>query len=118
MLGMTQTARRLNQADFAAARGEAKVCMIVRGEAREGADEAVEQLLADFAHMVRAHEPGCRGYFIARAVGSRLHFAAHARFNGWIALRRHAASKHMQDLLPHLMAQLAAPVSLEVFLEV
>ncbi len=115
---MTQTAKRLGQADFAAARSEAKVCMLVRGEARPGADEAVEQILAAFAAKVRALEPGCRGYFITRSVGSREHFVAHARFDGWIALRRHAASAHMQEMLPHLMAELAAPVSLEVFLEV
>lgn len=115
---MVQTARRLSQADFAAARSETKVCLLVRGEARPGADEDVERILAGFAEQVRAGEPGCRSYFITRAVGSRLHFVAHARFDGWIALRRHAASAHMQAMLPHLMANLAAPVSLEVFLEV
>jgi quinol monooxygenase YgiN len=90
----------------------------LRGETHAGRDEDFLALLSDFAHRVRAEEAGCTSYVITRPLGSRQHFAVHAHFDGWDAFRAHAETEHMQRALPRLTACLAAPVAMEIFLEV
>jgi quinol monooxygenase YgiN len=51
-------------------------------------------------------------------MGSRRHFVVHARFVDWRAFQRHAETPHFNRMLPRLTALLAAPVSMEIFLEV
>lgn len=91
------------------------VCAIVRLETREGAGEACEALLRDFAFLVEADEPGCRSYVVTRTLGSRTHFAAHARFADMRAFEAHADTDHMKRVMPRLNALLTAPISMEIF---
>jgi quinol monooxygenase YgiN len=94
------------------------VCAILRAETRPGADAEFAILLNDLADNVRASEPGCDSYIATRVMGSRAHFAVHARFSDWDAFERHADTEHFSRLMPRLTALLAAPVSMELFLEV
>ena len=96
----------------------APVCVVIRAEAREGAEEDLEALLADFAFEVRAAERGCTSYVVTHQLGSPRHFAAHVRFASWGSFQRHGVTPHMMRAMPRLNALLAAPVSLEIFLEV
>jgi quinol monooxygenase YgiN len=90
----------------------------VRGEVRAGLDEDFERLLKDLAFSVNADEPDCISYVVTRQLGSDRHFAVHARFVDWRAFRRHAETPHFNRMLPRLTALMAAPVSMEIFLEV
>ena len=94
------------------------VCVTVRGEAREGAENDFEAILRDLAFSVDAEEPDCTSYVITRQMGSHRHFVVHARFIDWRAFQRHAETPHFNRVLPRLSALLAAPVSMEIFLEV
>lgn len=94
------------------------VCAIMRAETKTGQDDAFESIIGDLAHMVRNDEPGCDSYVVTRALGSRAHFAVHARFSDWSAFEGHADTEHMQRLMPRLSALLAAPISMEIFFEV
>jgi quinol monooxygenase YgiN len=99
-----------------ASRAEA-VCVVARAEARAGAEEDLATLLTDFADEVRANEPGCTSYLVTQAMGSRECFAVHARFASWRAFNEHAETSHLTRALPRLTALLAAPISMEIFLE-
>jgi quinol monooxygenase YgiN len=92
--------------------------MVMRAEAQPGVDDEFEALLQDLAARVAADEPECASYVVTRMMGSERHFAIHARFSGWSAFERHGDTEHMTRVLPHLAALLAAPASMEVFLEV
>lgn len=94
------------------------VCVSVRGEARDGAEHEFEDLLKDLAYSVDAEEPGCTSYLVTRQMGSHRHFVVHARFVDWRAFQRHAETAHFNSVLPRLNALLAAPVSMEIFLEI
>ncbi|HRK65356.1 MAG TPA: antibiotic biosynthesis monooxygenase [Terricaulis sp.] len=94
------------------------VCVTVRLEAELGGETTVEQALAHFASAVRAEEPGCTSYYLSRQIGSNRHFAVHARFADWAAFNAHAETPHMEHALARLTPALAAPVALEIFLEV
>jgi quinol monooxygenase YgiN len=94
------------------------VCAVVRAEVRPGAGDVFEALLRDFAEEVAADEPGCASYVVTRTFGSRTHFAVHARFLGWPGFRAHGETEHAKRLLPRLTALLAAPISMELFLEI
>lgn len=106
---------RLGPAFAPRARG---VCAIFRAEARDGADEECEALIDELARGIRREEPGCESYVVTRAMGSRSHFVMHARFMDWRAFEDHAATAHMSRVMPHLSALLAAPLSMEIYLEV
>lgn len=106
------------QSSSGRARHTGPVCVVVRAETLEGADEDFLTLLTDLAHHVRAEEPGCASYVITRQIGSRQHFAVHVRFRTWQAFEDHAETPHLRRLLPRLTAHLATPVSMEIFLEV
>jgi quinol monooxygenase YgiN len=93
------------------------VCVIVRAEAHPGADEKLASLLADLAVRVDADEPECLSYVVTRMIGSSEHFAVHARFASWEAFEAHAETPHLSRVLPRLTALLAAPISMELFLE-
>jgi quinol monooxygenase YgiN len=107
----------LPKAARAKARITGGVCAIVRVEAKLGFDEEFAGLLADLAFAVRAEERDCLSYAVTRQMGSRQHFAIHARFKDWRAFRRHAETPHMNRMLPRLNALMAAPIALEIFLE-
>lgn len=94
------------------------VCVVVHAETRRGVDEEFETLLKDLAVHVTTEETGCASYVVTRVMGSQERFAVHARFSAWRAFRRHAETGHLSRALPRLSALLAAPVSMEVFLEV
>jgi quinol monooxygenase YgiN len=94
------------------------LCVTVRAEATPGLDHEFERMLCELADQVRALEKGCASYAATRAMGSRTHFAVHARFTGWIALHRHAQTPHMKQALPLLTALMVSPMSLEIFMEV
>jgi quinol monooxygenase YgiN len=102
----------------APARKTSPVCLLVRAEARPGAERELKALLADFAFQVRETERGCLAYVVTHAMGSPTHFAAHARFADWSSMQRHAVTPHLARVMPRLDALLVAPVSLEIFLEV
>lgn len=93
------------------------VCVIVRLEAHPGADDELEALLSDLAESVHADEPACTSYVVTRMMGSSEHFAVHARFASWDAFNAHAETAHLSDALPRLTPLLAAPISMELFLE-
>lgn len=97
---------------------ERAICATLRAEARPGAGGELERLVSDFARRVRAKEPGCLSYVFTRALGSRTQFVIHARFSSWTAFREHGETSHMQRVLPQVTSLLAAPVSVEIFLEV
>lgn len=90
----------------------------MRGEASEGSQDEVERLLKDLAFAVDLDEPACTSYVLTRQMGSHRHFVVHARFVDWRAFERHAETPHFNRMLPRLTALLAAPVSMEIFLEV
>lgn len=94
------------------------VCATARVEAKPGADERIAALLADMAFAVRAEEDGCVSYAVTRMMGSKDYFAIHARFATWAAFKAHAETAHMDRLLVRLNPLMAAPVALEIFLEV
>lgn len=94
------------------------VCAVFRAEAIEGADEECEALIGDLAHEIRNREPGCESYVVTRAMGSRSAFVMHARFMDWTSFEDHAATAHMSRVMPQLSALLAAPLSMELYLEV
>jgi quinol monooxygenase YgiN len=94
------------------------VCAILRAETRPGVDNEFEALMSDLAHHVRAAEAGCDSYTVTRAMGSEAHFVVHARFLDWDAFEGHADTPHLNRLMPRLSALLAAPLSMEIFLEV
>jgi quinol monooxygenase YgiN len=100
------------------ARHAGPVCVVARFEALPGADAALEQSLRAFSLDVRRAEAGCTAYAVTRMIGSPSHFAVHARFADWAAFSGHAKTEHMERALPALTAGLAAPVALEIFLEV
>lgn len=95
----------------------AAVCVLMRAEALAGADQAVEALLGDLAEAVHAAEPDCRSYVVTRMMGSRSHFAVHARFGSWEAFDAHADTPHLMRTLPRLRPLLANTISMELFLE-
>jgi quinol monooxygenase YgiN len=94
------------------------VCAILRAETRAGADNEFEALINDLAHYVRTEEAGCDSYTVTRAMGSQAHFVVHARFLDWDAFEGHADTPHLNRFMPRLSALLAAPLSMEIFLEV
>lgn len=100
------------------ARHQGAVCVTARLEAELGGEAVIEQALAHFAAAVRVEEPGCTSYYISRQIGSNRHFAVHARFADWAAFNAHAETPHMEHALARLSPALAAPVALEIFLEV
>jgi quinol monooxygenase YgiN len=107
--------RKLNPMPAARAAG---VCVVLRAETRPGADDRFEALLSDLAYTVRAEERGCLAYVATRQTGSADHFAVHARFASWRAFQRHALTRHLERAMPRLTALLAAPVTMEIFLEI
>ncbi len=96
----------------------AGVCLIVRAEVSAGAEDEFADALSDLADCVRDKETGCTSYAVTRMLGSREHFAVHARFASWEAFAAHAETPHLTGMLPRLTLLLAAPVSMEIFLEV
>lgn len=94
------------------------ICVTVRLQAQPGEDRRLARMMADFAARVAADEPGCTYYAVTRQIGSPRHFAAHARFADWSAFNAHADTAHMQAALPELTAALAAPIALEIFVEI
>jgi quinol monooxygenase YgiN len=94
------------------------LCVVIRAEVVGGLDEEFARRLKDLCETVRGSESGCLAYSATRVMGSRTHFAVHARFTGWIALHRHTLTPHMKEALPLLTALMASPVSLEIFMEV
>jgi quinol monooxygenase YgiN len=90
----------------------------MRAQTRPRADGEFEALLRDLAFHVRADEGDCLSYVATRAMGTAEHFVVHARFAGWAGFRAHAETPHMARLLPRLNALLAAPLAMEIFLEV
>lgn len=96
----------------------AAVCAVVRVETRNGVGPELTALLADLAHSVRAEEEGCTSYAVTRVLGSPLHYAVHARFRNWDAFKGHAETPHLKRLLPRINALLAAPIAMELYLEV
>jgi len=100
------------------ARHQGAVCVVARLEAAAGAADAVAKELAGFAQAVRAGEAGCTSYYVTHSIGAPQHFAAHARFCDWAAFKAHAETAHMEAALARITPRLAAPVSLEIFLEV
>jgi quinol monooxygenase YgiN len=99
------------------ARASEAVCVILRAEARVGADENLAKQLAVLARDVRAKEAGCTSYIVTRMMGSREHFAVHAHFSSWSAFNTHAETSHLTRVLPRLAPLLATPISMEIFLE-
>ncbi len=93
------------------------VCVVVRAEARIGADKDLAALLADLAARVHADEPDCTSYVVTRMMGSSEAFAVHARFASWEAFEAHAETPHLTRALPLMTALLATPISMELFLE-
>jgi quinol monooxygenase YgiN len=93
------------------------VCVIVRAEARAGADKDLAALLGELAAHVRADEPDCTFYTVTRMMGSSEAFAVHARFASWEAFEAHAETAHLTRALPLMTALLATPISMELFLE-
>lgn len=106
----------LSSRRFRTPRPEA-VCVVIRAEARPGADEELAALLAALAERVRADEADCLSYAVTRMIGSSEHFAVHARFASWDAFNAHAETAHLARVLPGLTALLATPISMELFLE-
>lgn len=98
-------------------RAGASVCVIVRTETLPGAEQDFARVISDLQRKVRSDEPDCLSYVVTRMMGSESHFAIHARFCNWRAFSRHAETAHVTDALPRLMALLAQPVSMEIFLE-
>jgi quinol monooxygenase YgiN len=94
------------------------ICAVVRVETRDGVAEEFASLLSDLAHRVRNEEDGCTAYHVTRAMGSEQHFAVHARFQDWAAFKGHAETAHLKRVLPRINALLAAPIAMELYLEV
>lgn len=101
-----------------AATPEGGVCALVRVQSRDGAGAEFAALLSDLAYSVREDEEGCTSYVVTRMMGSPEHFAVHARFRSWRAFEQHAETPHLTRLMPRINALLAAPFSMEIFLEV
>jgi quinol monooxygenase YgiN len=97
---------------------EGAVCAIVRAQSRDGLGVEFAALLSDLAYSVRDDEDGCTSYVVTRMMGSPEHFAIHARFRDWRAFEQHAETPHLTRLMPRISAMLAAPFSMEIFLEV
>lgn len=97
---------------------QAEVCAVVRVEARRGLGPEFAALLSDLAHKVRAEEDGCTSYVVTHVMGSPQHYAVHARFQSWEAFEGHAETPHLKRLLPRIKAMLAAPIAMELYLEV
>jgi quinol monooxygenase YgiN len=114
MMGLAEPSRL----EPASAPMEGVVCAILRAEARRGFDDEFAALMNDLAHLVRTEEPGCESYVVTRAMGSLAHFVMHARFSNWRAFEAHADTPHLTRLMPRLNALLAAPIAMEIFLEV
>ena len=94
------------------------VCAVMRAQIKPGLDEEFEALMRDLAFQVRSEEPGCAAYVVTRMIGSRSHFAVHARFQDMAAFNGHAETEHLRRAMPRLTALLTAPVSMEIFLAV
>jgi len=94
------------------------VCAIVRVETRHGSGVEFISIVSDLAHKVRNEEDGCISYVVTRAMGSPEHFAVHARFQDWTAFEGHAETPHLKRAMPRINALLAAPLALEIYLEV
>ena len=97
---------------------EGAVRAIVRAQSREGSGIEFASLLSDLAYSVREDEDGCTSYVVTRMMGSPDHFAVHARFADWRSFEQHAETPHLKRLMPRINALLAAPFSMEIFLEV
>ncbi|MCC6789858.1 MAG: antibiotic biosynthesis monooxygenase [Hyphomonadaceae bacterium] len=94
------------------------VCAIVRVETLSGKSGEFASILSDLAHRVRNEEDGCTAYHVTRALGSSDHFAVHARFEDWAAFKGHADTAHLKRALPRINALLAAPIAMELYLDV
>jgi quinol monooxygenase YgiN len=97
---------------------DSAVCAVMRAETKPGLDEEFEALMRDLAFQVRSEEPGCAAYVVTRTLGSRNHFAIHARFEDMAAFNGHAQTSHLLAAMPRLTALLTAPVSMEIFFAV
>lgn len=95
----------------------AAVCLVVRAEARDGAEERVGKLLREFAYQVRNDELGCDSYTVTRLIGADAHFAAHARFIDFDSFRAHGETEHLESLLERLTPHLASPFAMEIYFE-
>lgn len=107
----------LRDAEAAKPANSAVVCVIVRAEARPGEDERIEKWLRTFAYQVRNEELGCDSYVVTRLIGSREHFAAHARFIDWDAFKLHGETAHLEELLARMSPYLASPITMEIYFE-
>lgn len=94
------------------------VCAIVRVETLSGKSAEFAAILSDLAHRVRNEEDGCTSYLVTRVMGSTDHFAVHAQFEDWAAFKGHADTPHLKRALPRINALLAAPIAMELYLEV
>ncbi len=111
----------LSQTSAIAGRGVTRtraVCAVLRFETNVGKDEDFEALMSDLAYRVSIDEDGCTSYVLTRMIGSRRHFAVHARFADLNAFNAHAETEHLTQLMPRLTALLAAPIAIEIFYEV
>lgn len=97
---------------------QAEIFAVVRVETRDGAGHECAALLSDLAHSVRSEEEGCTSYTVTRVMGSLQHFAVHARFQNWDAFKGHAETPHLKRVMPRINALLAAPIAMELYLEV
>lgn len=97
---------------------EASVCLLIRAETHPGLEHRFQALLTDLAYSIRAEEGDCLSYVTTRPIGTQTHFVVHARFANWRAFERHGATSHLERAMPRLAPLLAAPISLEIFLEV
>lgn len=93
------------------------VCITVRAEAREGAQERVGALLRAYAHQVRSEELGCDSYTVTCLIGSDQYFAAHGRFIDWDAFTAHGETEHLHKLMEQMTPHLATPISIEIYVE-
>ncbi|MGE0595404.1 MAG: putative quinol monooxygenase [Hyphomonadaceae bacterium] len=114
---MAVTGPDVKRAKRAAPRTGSSVCVLLRAEAKPGAQQELLALWSDFAFQVTEDEPTCMSYVLTHELGSPTHFAAHARFTDIAAFERHAEAPHLARALRRLSALLATPITIELFLE-
>lgn len=98
-------------------RAGACLCVLLRAEAKPGAQDELMALWSDFAFQAREDEAECLSYVLTHELGSPTHFAAHVRFADLAAFERHAEAPHLARALRRIHALLATPITIELFLE-
>ncbi len=92
------------------------ITVIARMKAKEGHEDELVSVLRELAVLVRAQEPGCALYQLAKAQAPR-EYVMLERYADQQALAAHSQSAYFKAAMPSLGAALEGRAAIEVLTE-